>query len=797
MLSEGFVIRGLENELQLKVMFKKIIIGLILFVSAGGLAGILYVFSLFKNLPNPTLFDQRQVAQSTKIFDRTGKILLYELYGEQKRTVIPFGEIPDYVKNTTLVIEDDKFYSHPAFDWRSIVRALIKNLTQRRIVQGGSTITQQLAKNAFLSPERTLNRKIKELILSFRLEKKYGKDEIFNLYLNQIPYGANAYGIEAAAQTYFTKKAGDLNLAEAALLASLPKAPSYYSPWGAHKDELMSRKDYILDQLFEKGVIDEKEKSVAKNFKLEFAPQVVGIKAPHFVVTVQDYLNNRYGEDFVRSAGLKVITTLDWNLQQLAEKVVADGAERNNELYKGKNAALVAQDAKTGQILALVGSRNYFDKEIDGQFNVATQGLRQPGSAIKPIAYLTAFIKGFTPDTIIFDLETDFNATGDEEKSYKPQNFDEKFRGPVTMRNGLAQSINIPSVKTLYLAGLDNTLKIAQKMGITTLTERGRYGLSLALGGGEVKLIDLVEAYSVFSQDGAKRKQFFILKIEDNKGKVVEEYKNEQEQVIEPQYIRLINDILSDVEARSPLFQNSLNLTTFPNHEVALKTGTTNDYRDAWAIGYTPSLIVGVWAGNNDNKPMEKSAGSILAAIPIWNAFLKDVLKDFPSETFPRPEPILADKPILKGEYLINNEIHDILFYVNKNNPQETTLLDLKSDSQFENWEGPVREWAQNYSSSTASSVNNSIELSTPQNGQFINNPVLVDARIKNEKDLIKVEIYFNDRLIDQQFLNLGKDYHYQMSFNLPLELQNKLVIKATDTVNVIFQKEIILYFKS
>jgi len=779
-------------------VFKKIILILIGILLLIGIAGGLYIFSLLKNLPDPTLFDQRQVAQSTKIYDRSGKILLYELYGEQKRTVVPFDGIPDFVKKATLIIEDDEFYSHPAFDWRSIVRALIKNLTQRRIVQGGSTITQQLAKNAFLSPERTFNRKIKELFLAFRLEKKYDKDEILNLYLNQIPYGSNAYGIEAAAQTFFQKNSGDLNLAEAALLASLPKAPTYYSPWGAHKDELLARKDYILDRMLEDGLIDKEVWEKNKNLELEFAAQAISIKAPHFVITVQDYLNNRYGEDFVRSAGLKVITALDWELQQLAEKVVAEGAKRNSDLYKGTNAALVAQETKTGQILALVGSRNYFDEEIDGQFNVATQGLRQPGSAIKPFAYLTAFIRGFTPDTIVFDLETDFNATGDEEKSYKPQNFDEKFRGPVTMREGLAQSINVPSVKTLYLAGLDNTLKTARKMGISTLTERGRYGLSLALGGGEVKLIDLVDAYSVFSQDGVKHKQNFILKIEDSRGKIIEEYKDEQEQVVESQHIRLINDILSDIEARSPLFQNSLYLTTFPDHEIALKTGTTNDYRDAWTIGYTPSFVVGVWAGNNDNQPMEKRAGSILAAIPIWNAFTKELIDRLPPETFPRPELILVNKPILKGEFIINNEIHDVLYYIDKNNPQGPPPLDPKNDSQFENWEEPIRKWLENSSSSIefmslVSSIS-PIEIISPQNGQFVTNPLSINAVIKSSKNLVKTEVYFNDKLIDQQLLSLVNDYNYQMTFTLPLELQNKLTIKATNIDNQTLTKDIVLY---
>src|SRR3989344_3679182 len=385
------------------------------------LASALVTFAFILNaLPNPEQFASRQVIQSTKILDRTGEILLYEIHGEEKRTAIPFEEIPDSIKWATIAIEENNFYKNPAFDWRGITRAAIKNLVSGDYIQGGSTITQQLARNAFLTPEKTVTRKIKELIVALELEKQYSKNEILNLYLNQIPYGGNAYGIEAAAQTFFNKHAEDLNLSESALLASLPRATSYYSPWGKHLDELMKRKNLALEKMSELKYITEKEKEAAKKFPLEFAPQAIGIKAPHFVLEVQDYLNQKYGEDFIRTAGLNVITTLDWTLQQLAEKAVKTGADRNTELYKGHNAALVAQHATSGQIIALVGSKNYFgDPEpencvpgknchFEGNFNVVTQGLRQPGSAMKPFAYVTAFEKGYTPDTVLFDLPTEF-----------------------------------------------------------------------------------------------------------------------------------------------------------------------------------------------------------------------------------------------------------------------------------------------------------------------------------------------------------------------------------------------------
>jgi len=787
----------------MRSIIKKIILSLVALTSVILISGGFFIFIIIKDLPDPTIIENRRVAQSTKIYDRSGKILLYEIYNEEKRTIIPFSDIPDYVKKATLAIEDFNFYQHPAFDWRSIIRALLTNLVRGKIVQGGSTITQQLAKNTFLTPERTFSRKIKELLLAFQLERNYSKDEIFNLYLNQIPYGANAYGIEAASQTYFQKSAKDLTLAESALLAALPKAPSYYSPWGSHLKELLARKDYILDKMAEVGFISTKERDNAKKSKLVFAPQIIGIKAPHFVMAVQDYLNNKYGEDFVRTSGLKVITTLDVKLQEIAERVVAEGAKRNAELYQGTNAALIAEDATTGQILAMVGSRDYFDKQIDGNFNVAVQGLRQPGSAIKPFVYLTAFQRGLTPDTIVFDVPTEFDTTGDPEKSYKPDNFDEKFRGPIKLRDALAQSVNIPAVKTLYLAGIDNFLKNIKKFGISTLTERNRYGLSLVLGGGEIKMIELVGAYAALAQDGVKHRQTLILNITDAKGNEIESYQDQSEQVADTQYVRLINDILSDPEARAPLFQNSFNLTVFDDHQVALKTGTSNDYRDAWTFGYTPSLVVGVWAGNNNNEPMQKHGSSILAAVPIWSAFMKEVLADRQPETFPKPEPIITDKPVLKGEY---PEIHTILYYVDKRNPAGDPPRHPELDPQFTNWEEPVLEWARNnpeeaekltQTSLVLTSFNPiSINIFSPFNGAFTqNNQIYFDAEINSSAAITRIEISLNNIIIASYIPYSGNSYRYRAILTLPnLKLQNILKIVAWDKANNRTEKSLIIY---
>jgi len=760
------------------------------------------------NLPDPEQIANREVVESTKIYDRTGDVLLYEIHGEEKRTIVAFESIPEYVKQATIAIEDDAFYTHPAFDWRSIVRAVIKDITQGQLSQGGSTITQQLAKNAFLTTEKTLTRKIKELVLAFRIEKYYEKDEILNLYLNQIPYGGNAYGVEAASQTYFNKSISELTLAEAALLAALPQAPTYYSPWGSHQEDLFARQRSILKRMEELGYIDEEERLRAEETELEIAPQLItSIKAPHFVIYVQDYLVKKYGEEFLEKGGLRVTTTLDWELQEIAEKAVTEGVKRNTELYGGKNAALVAKDANTGQILAMVGSADYFDTENEGNFNVATQGLRQPGSAFKPFAYLTAFEKGYTPDTVVFDVPTEFDTTGKPEKSYKPHNFDEQFRGPISLKEALAESINIPAVKTLYLAGIDETLETVRNFGINTLNERSRFGLSLVLGGGEVKLTELVGAYTVLAEEGIKHDEAVVLKIETSKGKVLEEYADKAEIVVDSQYPRLINEILSDVSLRAPLFSASLGLTQVENYDVALKTGTTNNYVDAWTIGYTPDIVVGVWAGNNHREPLKQKGGSILAAVPIWHAFASKALplRTTP-QTFTKPDPIIVEKPILNGE-LSRDQVHTILYFVDKDNPLGSFPQNPAGDSQFENWEEAVQIWFQTNSNNidwarftkqgddTISSGGIGINLKTPENGDFIKDKVLIEAEIKAVEGIQKIELHLNNRLIETKESNLGTELVYKtIILGSELTLQNQLVIKVWDSKNKETSKEIILF---
>lgn len=799
------------------------VVGWFFLALAGVAAGcVVYVAVLIRQLPSPEQLSERQVVQSTKIYDRAGTVLLYEIHGEEKRTVVLFDSIPLFLKQATLAAEDANFYTEPAFNWKGILRAFIANIREGRITQGGSTISQQLVKNVFLSPEQTVTRKLKELVLAIELESKYSKDEIFSFYLNQIPYGANAYGIEAASQTFFGKSIGSTTLAEAALLAALPNAPSYYSPWGTHTEELFTRKNRILERMTELGHITSEEARKANAEKLVFLPPSIGsIKAPHFTLAVKEYLVNRYGEEIVNNGGLRIVTTLDWELQQLAERVVEEGVKRNIELYEAKNGALVAQDPKTGQILAMVGSRNYFDAENDGNFNIATQGLRQPGSALKPFVYMTAFQKGYSPKAVLWDVPTEFDARNDNDPkhSYKPLNFDDAFIGAVSMENSLAQSRNVPAVKTLYLAGFDDVLKNLHTFGITTLNERWRYGLSLTLGGGEVKLIDLLNAYATLSQDGIRHTQTYILRIEDASGRILEEFKDTPEEVSDPQYPRLISQILSDSSLRSPVFQSSLPLTVFDGYEVALKTGTTEDYRDAWAFGYSPFISIGVWAGNNDNTEMKRRGSSILAAVPMWNSFLKEALKKYSPEPFTRPEAFsLPQKPMLNGESIVvptlGNQrfpqIHSILHYIDRTDPTGSFPENPLKDPQYENWERAVLEWSRvnipsfslynrpippgaviYYASQPIPIVSSpspslrplsvlSIEDVNPKSGSFVSSPFLLTANFRSSVGLSRIELRYNRRLISGLSVS-GVFYHFEYKFDLPLETGNDFEIRVVD----------------
>ncbi len=600
-----------------------------------GVVALLFLW-ISKDLPSPNKINARLNAQTTKIYASDGKTLLLEVYGDKNRSLIEFNEMPKSIKDATIAIEDKDFYKHGAFSIQAIGRAF-SGVVLGVNRGGGSTITQQYVKNALLTDERSVSRKIKELILAIEIEQLYKKDDILKLYLNEIPYGSTAYGIQAASKTYFGKDAKDLTLSQSALLAAMPQAPSYYSPYGPNRTALLARQNRVLNNMAEQGYITQAQADAAKKedvlAQLKPYQPYANITAPHFVQYVREQLEAEYGIKRVNEGGLKVVTTLDIEKQKIAEDAVAKGmagVRRAN----GSNAALVAADPKTGEIQAMVGSYDYGDQEF-GSFNAAT-AQRQPGSSFKPIVYSTLFKKNYGAGTTLYDAVTDFGG------GYKPTNYTLRTYGVVSVRQALASSLNIPAVKALYLAGLDNALDTAKDLGISTLNAKNDYGLSLTLGSGEVKLTEMVEAYSVFASEGRKRDQVAIRKVTDSSGKVLQENKpseNKGKQVIDQQIAYLISNILSDNSARCSLGTfPCANPLTLPNRPVAAKTGTTNDFKDAWTMGYTPDVVVGVWAGNNNNRPMNQ-ASSIVAA-PIWQTYISTVTRNTPVASFKRPSGI-------------------------------------------------------------------------------------------------------------------------------------------------------------
>lgn len=665
------------------------------------LTGIL-IWAATLQLPTLDNFEQRRAIQSTKIYDRTGENVLFDFNEDVRRTVVELDEISENLQLATIAIEDDKFYSHAGVRPMAILRALIANVQEGGISQGGSTITQQVVKNALLTREKSYTRKIKEAILAIRLERQFSKDEILALYLNDSPYGGVIYGAEEASQSFFDKPASELTLAEAAYLAALPQAPTLYSPYGDHIELLESRKDRVLQNMFNLGYINDGQLSSARAEEVTFQPRgEQGIEAPHFVFYVRSLLEKELGTDAVENGGLTVISTLDLELQNKAQEIVKRYAERNLQQFNAENAAAVAIEAETGQIIVMVGSRDWFDDSFDGKVNAATS-LRQPGSTFKPFIYATAFEKGYTPETVVFDLPTQFNVNcpanqlNNDNGCYAPVNYDDEFLGPITFRNALAQSRNIPAVKAFYLAGLRASAQTATNMGISTLDDVDRYGLTLVLGGGEVTLVDLTSAYTGFANDGRRVPHTPILKVTDSSGDVIMEYQESQdERVIDRQVARQITHVLTDNVARTPAFgpNSLLNITTA---DVASKTGTTNDYRDAWTVGYTPEIAVGAWAGNNDATPMEKkTAGFIIT--PIWHEVMQLMIEaGYGDKQFRDPEFNYEGlKPILRGQWETNgpDSIHSILAFVDKDNPTGPIPANPSADPQFNNWESAVRNW--------------------------------------------------------------------------------------------------------
>lgn len=746
--------------------------------------GMLFAWGTVLAIPSLDNFQNRKVAESTKIYDRTGNVLLYDVHGTMRRTAVPLESISMNIRNASVAIEDAEFYQHFGFRPLSFARAALANIFSASFAQGGSTITQQVVKNSLLTKDKTIVRKLKEIILSIKLERIYSKDQILSTYLNETSYGGTIYGVQEASQYFYGVDARDVTLAQAAYLAALPQAPTRYSPYGNHRDELEKRKNLVLQKMKENRFISDVEYDTAMKENVVFKDTAeAGIKAPHFVFYVREYLEAKYGADAVENSGLQVITTLDYDLQKKAEETLTKAALSNEKTFNASNAGLIAIEPKSGQILAMVGSRGYFDKGIDGMVNI-TLANRQPGSSFKPFVYATAFKKGYTPDTVVFDLQTQFSTfcrpvdvTNREPPCYSPGNYDEKFRGPITLRNALAQSVNVPSVKTLYIAGITDALKTANDMGITTLGDKNQYGLTLVLGGGEVNLLEMTGAYSVFANDGVRNPPTPILKVEDSAGNTLEGYEDQSSRVIDSQIARQINDVLSDNAARTPEFGADSPLN-FKDADVADKTGTTNDSRDAWIIGYTPGIAVGAWAGNNDNTPMVKKIAAFIVA-PMWHEVLAYALTKYQSAPFapPAPDPEFDSMPaVLRGNWNTNPSqgIHDILFWVNKDNPRSGPPASPASDAQFAHWEYPVQLWAQSSpqalvvpqtpvtDSPAVQQTNSPFTITSPQRGTTVSAfvPLSVSASHAHPESVSRVAYYLNG-----QFVGSSSASPYSISF--------------------------------
>ena len=611
------------------------------------LAGLLILlyFGIFYHLPRVDNLADHYPRLTTKILDRRGR-LLYKFYRREDRTLISLDQLPGYVLQATLAAEDKEFWHHPGISPTGVLRAIFFDLRHpRQPPIGGSTITQQLVKNVFLGSEKTIRRKLREIVLALLVERKFSKKQILEMYLNTIPYGGTSYGIEEASQRYFGHPARQLTLAEAAFLAGLPKAPSRFSPFGAYPELAKQRQRFVLAEMLHNGFITPQEYQQALAEPLHFRSQAIKILAPHFVFYVKDILSRQYGERLVEEGGLTVTTSLDLDLQQKSEQIVREELSRISAFHVGNGAALVLQP-KTGEILAMVGSRDYFDFAHDGNVNVVLQE-RQPGSAIKPVNYAMALSMGFTLATIISDTPISFQIPG--QPAYQPHNYDRRFHGPVSLRTALASSLNVPAVKVLASYGVPRMITMGKQLGITTWNDPSRYGLSLTLGGGEVRMIDLAAVYATLANLGQRVDPNPILAVRDAHNRLIYQRPPVKPQpVLDPGVAFLLTVILGDDQARSLAFGRH-SLLEIPGARVAVKTGTTNNLRDNWAVGYTPYFVVASWVGNNDNSPMSHVASGITGATPIWRRITLLLLKKYPQTGWPVPDDVVRRQICLES----------------------------------------------------------------------------------------------------------------------------------------------------
>lgn len=615
------------------------LIGLVIFIPIAFLW-------ISRDLPTPGKLVTSQQKDATRIYDRKGE-LLYSVYKDENRYYVKIDDIAMNVQEATIAIEDKDFYKNKGFSITGYLRSFVRLIFSRRISGGGSTITQQLVKNVLLSPEQTPARKIKELILAIQVDQRFKKDEILEMYLNNIPYGGTAVGIESASQMYFGKKANELDVAESAFLAGLPQSPSIYSPFTGNK-YYVDRTEAVLKQMVDQKYItkDESKKALAKIDNYTFSQKDTSIRAPHFVFYIKEIIARQFGEQALETGGLQITTTLDYDIQKKAEEVVKSEIEKLKG-FRVSNGAAMVTDPKTGEILAMVGSKDYFAEDTDGNFNAAYSARRQPGSSLKPIIYSAALEKGYTASSVFIDAKTEFYTGNEVDKPYTPVNYDGKFRGPVQMRFALGNSLNIPAVKTLSLVGIHDAMQLGYDMGIEnwepTSANMRTVGLSLVLGGRETSLFDEMKAYGVLANKGVRQDLISIQKVEDVKGKELFKYKKKEgPDVLSEEVAFIISHILLDNNARQEAFGTGSSLRV-SGKTVAVKTGTTDEKRDNWTIGYTPSFVVGVWVGNNDNTPMNPNiASGVTGASPIWNKIMSEVLKDKSDEQFSVPENVLA-----------------------------------------------------------------------------------------------------------------------------------------------------------
>jgi len=701
-----------KERIKNKYFWQQLIIKVLLFIVVFFI--LLFIFSLFlfafyaKDLPSPKKLSN-QTGYSTIFYDREGKIL-YEMYKDKNRIPVSLKEISDYLKKATIAIEDKDFYKHQGISQTGVIRAFINIIIKRRL-EGGSTITQQLIKNSLLTQERTFSRKIKEIILALEVERRYKKDEILEMYLNESPYGGSLWGVASASMAYFGKQPKDLNLVESAILAGLPQSPSYYSPFINKNNAWKNRAKQVLRRMREDGYISKKEEEKAlkdlENFT--FKKTKINILAPHFVFYVKDLIEKEFGPKILDN-GVKIKTTLSLSIQNEAEKIVKQEINKLKN-YKVENAAVVVLDVKTAEILSMVGSYDFNDPNF-GNFNVAVQGQRQPGSTLKPITYALAFEKGYTPASILMDVKTVFPNQGGKE--YIPQNYDGKFRGPVQLRFALGNSLNIPAVKLLAIIGLNSFLQKAYDMGITSFAPNSynmsRFGLSITLGGGETNLLDLTSAFSVFASGGLKKEISSILEIQDFKGKIIfKKSPKKEKRIFSEEVSFLISHILSDNNARMDVFGPN-SFLRIPGKTVAVKTGTSDDKRDNWAVGFTKSIVVGVWVGNNNNSPMDQRiASGVTGASSIWYYLMKKILEKYPDGIINKPEKVKALQidaflgglpkegfPIRSEYFIEGTEPKEVSSFYKRINDKDYVVIketDPISTDGINRWQQGINDW--------------------------------------------------------------------------------------------------------